>query len=85
MTVSAVVKGYVVVTLTLEPEGPATLSLNTFRKHSHEHTREIRTCCKLRSPSVCFRTCESGLKGTAHSAPDMRPWRDIAAMEVVSE
>lgn len=35
------------------------------------------TCCMLLSPSVCFKICDRGLEGTAHSAPDMRPWSDI--------
>ena len=44
-----------------------------------------RTCCTLRSPSVCLRTCESGLKGTAHSAPETSPWSDISNDEEVDE
>lgn len=38
---------------------------------------KFRTCCTLRSPSVCFNTCESGLNGTAHSEPDIKPCNDM--------
>lgn len=36
-----------------------------------------RTCCRLRSLSVCFKTCESGFAGSAHSEPDMRLEKDM--------
>lgn len=58
---------------TLELEGPEILSYSTVQRTISSENGCGLTCCRLRSPSVCFSTCESGLKGVAHSDPEISP------------
>ena len=59
-------------TTTLQ-SGPEDACLSTNKNRNVKR----RTCCKLRSPSLCLSTCDNGLDVVAHSAPDIKLWNDI--------